>query len=116
MISYVSTDQLNLRPYTSTIKRLEELARRYKGDAKKKNEVALEILERYADFWEEAEERQRAFIDGQRATSRPQSDEPVGQASPAIDNIELTSRPATIKPRKTWKLGEGQHNRKKKTS
>jgi hypothetical protein len=51
----VETEQLNVRPLKSTIERLGELAERYKGDKGRKNEVAVEILEQYADLWEAAE-------------------------------------------------------------
>lgn len=61
MISYqmkkkVATEQLNIRPRSAVVNRLETLAEKFKGDKVRKNEVAVEILEQYTDLWEAAEE------------------------------------------------------------
>lgn len=56
------TDQLNLRPSKALIAKLENLASKFKGDSKKRTEIAVEILEFYADHWEKAEELKRSLI------------------------------------------------------
>jgi hypothetical protein len=58
------TEQLLLRPRKTLIKRLEDAA----GKAKRfinRNQVAIEILERYLPFWEEIERQHEAAVDAQ---------------------------------------------------
>lgn len=65
MMSYQmksQTEQLNLRPSVVLIKRLERLAETLRGDVKKKNEIAVDILESYIDHWEQAERLKKDVI------------------------------------------------------
>ena len=56
------TDQLNLRPNVELIKNLEKLAEKFRGDIKKKNEVAVDILEHYMSHWAQAEQVKKNLI------------------------------------------------------
>ena len=49
-----SRTQLSLTPPAQLLERLEDLAERHKGDRRRRNEVAVEILERYSRHWEQA--------------------------------------------------------------
>lgn len=61
----IQTNQLNLRPGVDLIKLLEDLAERFRGDKKKKNEVAVDVLENYILHWETAEKAKRDVIKAQ---------------------------------------------------
>ena len=56
------TDQLNLRPNVTLIKNLEKLAEKFRGDVKKKNEVAVDILEHYMSHWAKAEQVKKDLV------------------------------------------------------
>lgn len=62
MKSPTDTDQLNLRPTVGLIKNLETLAMRFRGDVKKKNEVAVDILEHYMSHWARAEQVKKDLV------------------------------------------------------
>jgi predicted DNA-binding protein len=61
----MKTDQFLLRPSVELIEKLKALADRYSKSSGQ--QVAVEIIEQYVDFWEEAEEAKQAVIKRQRA-------------------------------------------------
>jgi hypothetical protein len=90
MISYrmvtkrTDTDQLNIRLQTKRIVRLEELAEKYKFDRKRRNEVAVDIIDTFIEWWAKLEEarmkeleRQRALLMGQSPTTGMETPRPA---------------------------------------
>jgi hypothetical protein len=61
------TDQLLLRPPVELIDRLEKAAEKYRKEASNRNQVAVEVLDQYLEFWEQAEEAKLAVMSQQRA-------------------------------------------------
>lgn len=94
MISYQmdkKRPQLNLSPSGALINRLEDLSERYKGDRTRRNEVAIEILERYNWRWE------RDFLKEANANDDADNYE-TGQI--ATDGKKVAVRLRTLTPRK----------------
>jgi predicted transcriptional regulator len=60
-----NTIQFKVRISDALVERLNQMARHY--NRKSSNQIAAEILEVYADFWEHAEQAKLAMIDQQRA-------------------------------------------------
>lgn len=60
----IDKDQFLLRPSKRLINRLKALAEKYGKTSGQ--QVMLEVVEQYLDFWEEAEEAKQATIRGQR--------------------------------------------------
>lgn len=56
------TDQLNLRISVAIIERLSKLAEKFRGDTKKRNEIAVDVLENYLDHWEQAAQMKQNII------------------------------------------------------
>lgn len=74
--------QLNLTPPDKLIERLEALAEHYRGDAKRRNEVALGILDTYNRHWEKAEIARLAVVQAQYETE-PDPNGGAGLTGPA---------------------------------
>jgi predicted transcriptional regulator len=60
-----STTQFKVRISDALVERLNQMARDY--NRKSGNQIAAEILEYYADFWEHAEQAKLAMLEQQRA-------------------------------------------------
>lgn len=60
-----STEQLLLRPKAALVRRLRELAERYGYDSG--NQVAIDVLTDYLDFWVDLREIEHAAREEQRA-------------------------------------------------
>lgn len=59
------TEQLLIRPRQALVRRLRDLAERYGYDSG--NQVAVDVLDAYLDFWVEVKEAERAAREEQRA-------------------------------------------------
>lgn len=59
------TEQLLLRPSSELVERLDEAVEKF--GKRSRNEVAVEILETYFPFWEQAEQGKRDLVEQQRA-------------------------------------------------
>jgi len=60
-----TTSQLLLRPSEELISRIEKAAEAY--GYRSRNEVAVEVLETYFEFWELSQQAKQEVIDQQRA-------------------------------------------------
>jgi hypothetical protein len=60
----MKTDQFLLRPNDELIKKLRDAALRYNKSSGQ--QVALEVIEQYLDFWEKAEDKKLQEINRQR--------------------------------------------------
>lgn len=67
----MKTDQLLLRPSIQLLEELDDCVRRY--GKRSRNEIAVEVLERYLPLWEEAERAKHAVIDQHLSAVTPSS-------------------------------------------
>lgn len=81
-----STEQLLLRPKAALVRRLRDLAERYGCDSG--NQVAVDIINAYLDFWIEKKEAERAVYEDQRV--RVLGKEPA-PATPVVRRARKTA-------------------------
>lgn len=81
MKAKANTEQLNLRPPSSLVKRLTALAKEFSGEEFKRAEIAVDILIRYIDSWEEWKRKSESYFAAQKANLNSRSELPVAEAT-----------------------------------
>jgi len=105
--------QFNVQAPKELVERLERLAERFKGDKKNRTEVAVEILDRYAVFWEDAQLDEIEYRARQRERARAERQLNFQQMDASLPtNIrEVPSEPEQMMPmqrRKAYKPKKGK--------
>lgn len=75
------TEQLNLRPPKKIVERLRALAIEFRGEDFKRTEIAVDILIRYIDSWEEWTRRSEELFTAQKVALNSRSALPVADAT-----------------------------------
>ena len=93
----MKTEQFLLRPNDALIKRLKNDASKYKRGSGQ--QVALEVIEHYLEFWEKAEDKKLQEIKRQRESLDMEIGESNGEIDSGGRGKRVTGR-ATKKPKR----------------